>query len=320
MPDEVAFSNLDQTLLGDDGPTKGDLIHYLRAVSGRLVPELTDRPLSVVRVTRGQAPFMQKNLPKHAPDWIERAPIWSAASNRTVTYPLCNDERTLLWLGNQRAVEFHPSLVTVAGGWESVDRLVIDLDPPADAGFGPAAAVAHIVGSVLDALGLTGALKTSGAKGVHIVVPVEPLPADDAAAATRAIAARTAALDPAIATTEFIKDDRGGKVFVDATRAGSATVVAAYSPRVRPGLPVSFPLAWPELDTVHPSELTITTAVERLGEADPWADALAGRRPLPEELVTEGRAIPAGRVAAMHEGRRRARARRAANDGDAGTA
>ncbi len=97
----------------------------------------------------------------------------------------------------------------------------------------------------------------------------------DAAAATRAISARAAALDPAIATTAFIKDDREGKVFVDPTRVGGATVIAAYSPRVRPGVPVSFPVGWDDLDAVTPADFTIHTAVERLGGDDPWAGAHA---------------------------------------------
>ncbi len=105
-----------------------------------------------------------------------------------------------------------------------------------------------------------------------------------------------------------MKDDREGKVFVDSTRAGGATVVAAYSPRIRPGTPVSFPVTWEELDDVVPSELTIRTAPERLGGADPWRERMPQPQALPLELVEEGRAIPVARVRAMHEGKRRRRA------------
>ena len=95
---------------------------------------------------------------------------------------------------------------------------------------------------------------------------------EESAAATRAIAARVERLDPEIATTEFMKEDRGNKVFVDSTRVGGgATVIAAYSPRVRPGVPVSFPVGWDELDDITPSEFTIHTALERLDDGDPWA-------------------------------------------------
>jgi bifunctional non-homologous end joining protein LigD len=132
---------------------------------------------------------------------------------------------------------------------------------------------------------------------------------EDVAAATRAVAERAAALDPATATTAFLKEDRGGKVFVDGTRVGGATVVAAYSPRVRPGAPVSFPVAWDDLDDVVPLDFTIHTAPARLGDRDPWQESMPEAQALPADLVEEGRGIPIPRVQAMHEGKRRARRR-----------
>jgi bifunctional non-homologous end joining protein LigD len=130
------------------------------------------------------------------------------------------------------------------------------------------------------------------------------------AAATRALAARAERIDPALATTAYIKEDRGGKVFLDSTRAGGASVISVYSPRVRPGLPVSFPVPWSELDRVTPQDFTVRTAPALLAGGNPWADAMPPPRPLPEDLVAQGRTIPIARVAAMHEGKRRARAKR----------
>jgi DNA primase len=98
-------------------------------------------------------------------------------------------------------------------------------------------------------------------------------------------------------------------VFVDATRVGGATVIAAYSPRARPGVPVSFPVAWDDLEDVAPADFTIHTALRRIGDSDPWAALMPPPQRLPENLIEEGRAIPVARVQAMHEGRRRARAR-----------
>jgi DNA primase len=188
---------------------------------------------------------------------------------------------------------------------------VLDLDPPESGGFAAAAGAARLVRAALADSGLEGAVKTSGAKGVHVFVPIERRPSlDEAAAATRAIAERAAGLDPAIATTEFMKENRGGRVFVDATRVGGATVVAAYSPRVRPGVPVSFPIGWDDLDRVTPADFTIRTALKLLGDRDPWAEGMPSAQRLPAELVDEGRAIPTPRVQAMHEGKRRARERR----------
>ena len=135
---------------------------------------------------------------------------------------------------------------------------------------------------------------------------------EDAAAATRAIAARAERLDPDVATTAFVKADRGGKVFVDSTRVGGATVVAAYSPRIRPGVPVSFPVAWDDLATTSPGDHTIANVVEQLAGADPWRDLMPAPQTLPAELVEEGHTIPVARVQAMHEGKRRARPEREA--------
>ncbi|MGH3916007.1 MAG: ATP-dependent DNA ligase, partial [Pseudonocardiaceae bacterium] len=146
---------------------------------------------------------------------------------------------------------------------------------------------------------------------VHVFVPIEAsTAADDAAAATRALAARAERLDPALATTAFIREDRAGKVFLDSTRAGGATVVAAYSPRVRPGLPVSFPVAWEELDRITPADFTVHTAPRLIAEHDPWAEQMPTPQQLSPDLIAEGHTIPVARVQAMHEGKRRARARR----------
>ena len=217
------------------GATKRDLVDYLDAVSGLILPELRGRPLSVVRVRAGQQPFMQKNLPDYAPPWIGSVTLWAESSRREVRYALCDDRRTLLWLANQRAVEYHPTL-SLAGDLGRPSHLVLDIDPPPGGPFGQAVAAAHLIGQALAGAGLAGAVKTSGSKGLHIYVPVRAS-AEEAAAATRAIATRAARLDPALATTAFIKEDREGKVFLDSTRAFGATVAAAYSPRVRPGVP-----------------------------------------------------------------------------------
>jgi bifunctional non-homologous end joining protein LigD len=308
--DGVPLTNLDQPLFKDAAATKRDLVDYLDAVRDRILPELEDRPLSVIRVHRGQEAFMQKNVPKYTPDWVPTVHLWAETSHRDVAYALCNDRRTLLWFANQRAVEYHPTLVR-ASDLDHMTHLVLDLDPPAPDTFPMAVAAAHLVRRALTDAGLEGAVKTSGAKGVHVIVPIDAgTSMDDAAAATRAIAARAERLDPDLATTTFMKDDRGGKVFVDATRVGGATVIAAYSPRVRPSVPVSFPVAWGDLDSITPSDFTVHTAPGLLGTHDPWAAALPAPQPLGTDLIEEGHTVPTGRVQAMHEGKRRARARR----------
>ena len=307
--DEVELTNLDQPLFDGAEATKRDLVDYLDAVRDRILPALRDRPLSVIRVRPGQPPFMQKNLPKYAPDWMRTVSVWAEASKREVHYALCNDRRSLLWLANQRSVEYHPALMLAEQHHPT--HLILDLDPPADDAFSHVVATARLVEQALADSGLSGAVKTSGAKGLHVFVPLDDdQRIDDVAAAPRALAARAERVDPGIATTAFIREDRGHRVFVDSTRAGGATVVAAYSPRARPGLPVSFPVRWDQLDEITPRDFTVHTAPALLADSDPWQEAMPAPQRLPEDLVAEGHAIPVARVQAMHEGKRRARARR----------
>jgi bifunctional non-homologous end joining protein LigD len=315
---EVELTNLDQPLFDGADATKRDLVDYLDAVHERILTGLRDRPLSVIRVRPGQPPFMQKNVPGYAPDWIRTVAVWAEASKREVRYALCNDRRTLLWFANQRAVEYHPTLMLAERHHPT--HLILDLDPPADDAFSHVVAAARLVQRALADSGLAGAVKTSGAKGVHVFVPVAAdSSVEEVAAATRALAARAERLDPALATTAYIVEERGGKVFLDSTRSGGATVVAAYSPRARPGVSVSFPVAWEDLDSVTPRDFTVRTAAKLLGDADPWADRMPPPQRLGADLVEEGRAIPVARVQAMHEGKRRARLRDSpAGDGSRG--
>ena len=308
--DGVSLTNLDQPLFDGADATKRDLVDYLDAVHDRIIPVLRGRPLSVIRVLRGQAPFMQKNVPSYTPPWVRTLSLWAESSRRQVSYALCDDRRTLLWFANQRAVEYHPTLFE-ADRWDRPSHLVLDLDPPSTDTFPQAVRAAHLVRQVLRDAGLDGAVKTSGSKGLHVFVPIEaPATLEDVAAATRAVAARAERLDPELATTAFLREDRGGRVLLDSTRAGGGTVVAAYSPRVRPGTPVSFPVAWEDLDSIAPSDFTLRTVPRLIGADDPWATLMPPPRLLDPELIEEGRTIPIARAQAMHEGRRRLRARR----------
>ncbi len=305
----VSLTNLDQPLFDGADATKRDLVDYLDAAHEVIVPVLRDRPLSVVRVHRGQEAFMQKNVPKYTPEWVQTVTAWAESSKRDVTYALCNDRRTLLWFGNQRAIEFHPALATI----DALDRathLVLDIDPPTSGpeAFALAVRATQLVREVLADAGLEGVAKTSGAKGLHVFVPLDKRASfRDQAAATRALAARAEDRDGSLVTTAFMKEDREGKVFVDSTRAGGATVVAAYSPRVRAGAPVSFPIDWDELEQVRPSDFTLHTVLGELEGRTSWLERMPGVQALPADLVAHGHDIPIARVQAMHEGKRRRR-------------
>jgi bifunctional non-homologous end joining protein LigD len=302
----VELTNLDQPLFDGAEATKRDLVEYLDAVHAWILPGLAGRPLSVIRVRPGQPPFMQKNLPKYTPDWVASTQVWAEASHREIRYALCNDRKTLIWFANQRAVEYHPTLFT-DGNWQHPSHLILDLDPPdGSEAFGLAVRAAHLVRQALADAGMAGAVKTSGSKGVHVFVPLEQeATPEDIAAATRAVARRAEQIDPQLATTAYIKEDREGKVFLDSTRAGGATVAAAYSPRVRPGTPVSFPVPWDEIDNVSPRDFTVRTAPR---DTDLWAELMPAPQRIDPGLIELGHTIPVARVAAMHEGKRRKRA------------
>lgn len=315
LRDGVELTNLDQPLFSDAGATKRQLVDYLDAMHERMLVHLADRPLSVIRILRGQDAFMQKNVPKYAPNWLQTTSVWAEASKREIHYALCNDRRTLLWFGNQRAVEYHPTLYRIDQP-EQPTHLVLDIDPPEGPAFQLAVQAAKLIRQALSELGLGAAVKTSGAKGVHVFVPITGASREQAAAASRAIAVRAERIEPALVTTAFVKEDREGKVFLDSTRAGGATVASVYSPRLRPGLPVSFPVAWDDLDSISPNDFTLHNAADSLAGADPWAAQLPRPQRLSDELIEEGRLIPVARVQAMHEGKRRARAKRDAEPDD----
>src|SRR3712207_5757956 len=131
--DGVRLSSLDSPLGDGLDVTKRDLVDHLDAFADRLVPLLAGRPLSIKRVRPGQPPFMQRNVSKGAPDWVRTVPVWSEGSHREIQQVLCDDRRTLLWLGNQRAVEFHVPFFRV--GDAAPTGLVLDLDPPEGADF-----------------------------------------------------------------------------------------------------------------------------------------------------------------------------------------
>src|SRR6266851_1888962 len=153
--DGVSLTHLDEPLFDGAGATKRDLVDYLEAVSGLILPELRGRPLSVIRVRAGQQPFMQKNVPDYAPPWMRTVTLWAESSRREVRYALCDDRRTLLWFANQRAVEYHPTLAR-AGHVDRPSYLVLDIDPPPGGPFGQAVAAARLARQALAEAGLSG--------------------------------------------------------------------------------------------------------------------------------------------------------------------
>jgi bifunctional non-homologous end joining protein LigD len=264
------LTNPGKVLWPEVGITKADLWAYFELVADRMLPHLAGRPLTLLRAPRGvgQATFLQKNLGEGAPDWLPRHEEWTPSSQRTVSYPLATHVDHLRWIANQNTVELHPMLVR-ADRDDRPDLLVFDLDPGDD---GPtAAATALELREVLDGLGLAAGVKTSGKRGLHLVVPVQRRYDESTLRAFGLAAARACAdRDPGGLTVAMRKADRGGRLLIDWSRNGHAqTMAAAWGPRATPTATVSVPLAWDEVTgDLDPSVFTLRTAPGRPAEWD----------------------------------------------------
>ena len=291
-PRRVEITRPDKPLWPALGITKQRFADYLRSVADHMLPWLRDRPLTLIRAPDGVEGerYYQKATPAYAPSWIRTVTIPAPSAKRDVAYTVCNDAATLAWLGNQAALEFHPAPVR-RDRLERPDWLVVDIDPP-DGAFDAAVDVAFLVLDVLDDLGLDTLVKTTGGKGLHIVVPiarhVSPEQLRHAAVRLTAIVSDRR---PDLVTAEFRKAGRGGRVMLDPSRNGTgATIVAPYSPRARPEATVSFPVVPDELQSITPGDFTVATVPERLDGAGParWSAAASARRQrLPAALLRD---------------------------------
>ncbi len=288
----VEVTRPDKPLWPALGITKRAFVDYLTSVADRMLPWLRDRPLTLIRAPDGVdgERYFQKDTPGYAPSWIRTVTIPAPSAKRDVSYTVCNDAATLAWLGNQAALEFHPAPVR-RDRLERPDWLVIDIDPP-DGAFDAAVEVAYLVLDVLDNLRLTSLVKTTGGKGLHIVVPIvrHVSPEQLRHAATR-LTATVADRWPDLVTAEFRKAGRKGRVMLDPSRNGpGATIVAPYSPRARTEATVSFPVVPDELRAIVPGDFTVATVLQRLDDAGParWSEAATDRHQrLPASLLRD---------------------------------
>jgi bifunctional non-homologous end joining protein LigD len=268
---ELKLGNLDKVFWPGEGITKGDLIDYYRAVADAVVPLLRDRPFTMKRYPDGIAakPFFQKNAPSHMPDWIPTAEFPATSredrTKRMINYPLVNEEAALLWMANMGCIDLNAWL-SRADKADRPDFALFDLDPTPEAGFAASAEVALLVRDALAAVDLRGYPKTSGADGVHVLVPLaRRYGYDQTRGLVLAITRALASMRPDLVTTEWSKAKRHG-VLIDANQNGPGRTIAfAYSVRPHPGAPVSAPVTWDELaEGVEPSDFTMSVVLDRL--------------------------------------------------------
>jgi len=289
----VEFSNLEKPFFPEIGVTKGDLLSYYLAVAPVLVPHLRDRPFTMKRYPDGWQGkfFFQKDAPSFMPDWIKRAPYEATTREtprrkRMISVPLVNDELALLWMVNLGCIDLNTWYSRIDRP-ERPDVVLFDLDPSPGVGFPETVEVALLVKQVLDALGLRSFPKTSGADGMHILVPVERRYGYDQTREFSEIVASTLArTHRGLVTTEWSKAKRRG-VLIDSNQNGEGkTIATVYSVRPKEGAPVSTPLRWDELDeSLDPAALTMDVVLDRvLRYGDLYEGVLTTRQSLSAAL------------------------------------
>ena len=276
MFEGVRLTHPDRVLYPEDGLTKLDLARYYRAVADRALPNLAHRPLTLVRCPGGQGKpcFYQKHLGKGMPDAIGHVDI--TEDGETVAYPVIEDLAGLIGLVQMNVIELHPSGAT-AEQLDTPDRITFDLDPDEGLAWPRVTEAAIEIREALLAIGLQSFVKTTGGKGLHVVVPLLPkLGWEDAKAFTKWVADQFVAQSPERFTANQAKRARRGRIYIDYLRnSRGATAIGAYSPRARPGAPVSTPLFWEEVEKgVRPEGFTVATVPQRLAalKTDPWAE------------------------------------------------
>jgi bifunctional non-homologous end joining protein LigD len=276
MFEGVRLTHPDRILYPAEGLTKLDVARYYSAVGDWAVPHLAGRPLTLVRCPGGQGKpcFYQKHLGKGAPDAIGHVDI--AEEGKTEAYPVIEDLAGLIGLVQMDVLELHPSGGT-AEKFETPDRITFDLDPDEGLPWPRVTEAAIAIREALLAIGLESFAKTTGGKGLHVVVPLQPkLGWDEVKAFTKWVADSFVAQSPERFTANQAKRARQGRIYIDYLRnSRGATAVGAYSPRARSGAPVSTPLFWDEVEKgVRPEGFTVATVPQRLAalDTDPWAE------------------------------------------------
>jgi bifunctional non-homologous end joining protein LigD len=289
----LKLSNLDKPFWPDEGITKGDLLEYYRAIAPVLVPHLKDRPFTMKRYPDGIAGdfFFQKDAPSHMPDWIPTKRFRVSARDRArtrkwVNFPLVNDELALLWMVNMACIDMNAWYSRIDMP-DRPDFVLFDLDPAADAGFAETVEVALLVKQALDAFGLESFAKTSGADGMHVLVPVERRHTyDDTREFAEIVARALARTNRGLVTTEWTRSKRSG-VLIDSNQNGEGkTIASVYSVRPKPGAPVSTPLEWDEVKAgLDPASFTMEVVLQRVRErGDLFEGVLTTRQRLSEAL------------------------------------
>ena len=272
---KVDLKNLDKVFYPKNKVTKGQVVEYYIRMAPKILPVIKDRPLVLTRypdgIEGGKVGFFEKNAPEGTPKWVKTKAIYSMASKRDVYYIVANDLDTLIWLANLAALEIHMPFSKV-DSLDKPDLLFFDVDPEPPATLSDAAEIALLLKDKLFGLGLTPFVKTSGKKGLHVVIPIEPEHTFEKARAFVHKIGVELAKESDMIVSEFKDTKKPGKVFADYLQnSPMRTMVVPYSLRPTPDATVSMPLEWSEVRKgIDPSDYTISSVVKRAG--NPWQD------------------------------------------------
>jgi bifunctional non-homologous end joining protein LigD len=283
---DVKLSSADRVLFPEAGLTKGDLFAYYDDVAEWVVPHLRDRPFTMKRFREGATGpgFFQKQAPKGMPSWIQTRRFRTyprEGESRLVDFPLVNSREALLWMVQMHCIDMNAWYSRVDKPTRP-DFVLFDLDPPDD-GFRDAIRVAHLLHELLDAVGLESHVKTSGADGIHVLVPIaRRYGFDQTYDFAEAVSRRLEDEHPGLVTTEWLKRKREGVLLDHRQNGWGKTIASVYSVRPKPAASVSTPLEWKELtDEVRPSNFTVDVVLERVRRrGDLFEPVLHGRQAL----------------------------------------
>ena len=281
----LVLSNLDKPFF-PDGYTKGDLIQYYSTIASTLLPHLDDRAIVMARYPDGSDGewFYEKQAPSHAPEWLPLAPVFSEHRGEPIDFVTAPNREALMWLASIGGIEIHPWLNRLDHEGNP-DFAIFDLDPAEGATWDQVVAVAKLLKIALDGLGLAGYVKTSGATGLHIYVPLDPVHEYRRVRKfVETVGRLLESANPDDITMQWDIAKRGPKVFIDHNQnVGGKTIASVYSVRPRSGAPVSTPILWEEVGTVHPDDFTIQTIWPRLQRyGDLFSPVLEGGQTLEE--------------------------------------
>ncbi len=269
----VQLTSTDKVLFPEDGFTKGDLIEYYQRIANTMLPYLRDRPLIMNRFPEGinKEGFFQQEAADYYPDWIQLLPVKKA--NGITTHVLCQNTATLIYLVNQNCITFHVWM-SRRDELQNPDQLIFDLDPPGG-DFASVREAALILRKFLNGLGLDAVLKTTGSRGLHVIVPLDRnQDFTTVRQVARDIAEVLSQQEPDKLTAEQRIAAREGRILVDYVRNSyGQAAVAAYSVRAKPGAPIATPLGWDELSDpdLNSQSYNIKNIFRRLSQKkDPW--------------------------------------------------